>query len=121
VRIRSRHTFGRRTIVSRWTVRCRRTCGIRAYFPTWGSAIVAVRRDGRRVRLDGASQVRLGAVRRVRLGGYRISRLRGPRGGRLFAAPVKTEPTNPKPGPSLAVQVRRRGLVRLSAMLEPTG
>jgi hypothetical protein len=121
VRIRSRHTFGRRTIVSRWTVRCRRTCGIRAYFPTWGSAIVAVRRDGRRVRLDGARQVRLGAVRRVRLGGYRISRLRGPRGGRLFAAPVKTEPTNPKPGPSLAVQVRRRGLVRLSAMLEPTG
>jgi len=121
VRVQSRHTFRRKTIAGAWSVRCRHMCRIRAYFPTWGSAIVAVMRDGRRVRLDGATQVRLGAVRRVRLGGYRVTHLGGPPRARLFAVPVKTEPTNPRPGPSLAVQLTRRGLVRLSAVLEPTG
>ena len=121
VRVQSRHTFRRRTIAGAWTVRCRGRCRIRAHFPTWGGAIVAIMRDGRRVRLDGARQVRLGAVRRIRLGGYRVTGLVGPRGARLFAVPVRTEPTNPRPGPSLAVQMTRRGRVRLSAVLEPTG
>jgi hypothetical protein len=121
VRVQSRHTFRRKTITSKWTVRCPHACRIRAHFPTWGGAIVAVMRDGRRVRLDGPKQVRLSAVRRVRLGGYRVTRLRGPRGARLFAVHVKTEPTNPRPGPSLTAQLTRRGRVRLSAVLEPTG
>ncbi len=130
VRVESRHTFRRTTIANRWTVSCRRLCPpdrVRAFFPTWHAPIVAVLRGGRHVRLGtGAprARVRLGDVVRVSLGGYRIRRLTGPPDATLFAVPVSAEPTNPRPEPSLVVQLterRRFHAVRLAAVIEPGG
>jgi hypothetical protein len=126
LRIEARHVFRRTTIASRWHVRCRRLCPpdrVRAHFPTWADAIEVVLRDGRRVRL-GRDPVRLADVDHVGLGGYRIARISGPPGATLFAVPVRGEPTNPTPGPSLVVQLtarRRFGAVTLAAALEPLG
>jgi hypothetical protein len=128
VHVESRHTFRRATIANRWTVSCRRLCPpdrVRAFFPTWNESIVAVLRDGHSVRLGidaPRERVPVAAVDHVRLGGYRIARLSGPPGAVLFAVPVSSEPTNPKPQPSLVVQLTERRAfhaVRLAAVLEP--
>jgi hypothetical protein len=128
VRVLSRHTFRRASIANRWSVGCPRACPayrVRAYFPTWDAPIVAVLRNGHGVRLGvdaPRARVRLGDVDHVRLGGYRIARLSGPPGATLFAVPVAAEPTNPRPQPSLAVQLTERRpfrSVRLAAELAP--
>jgi hypothetical protein len=128
VQVQSRHTFRRATIANRWTVGCRRVCPpyrVRAFFPTWDGPIVAILRNGHGVRLGidaPRERVRLGHVDHVRLGGYRITRLSGPPDAMLFAVPVQAEATNPRPQPSLAVQLtERRGFrsVRLALVLEP--
>ncbi len=130
VRVESRHTFRRATIANRWTVGCRRLCPadrVRAFFPTWSETIVAVLRNGHRVRLGidaPRARVPLAAVDHVRLGGYRIARLSGPPGAMLFAVPASSERTNPKPQPSLAVQLTERRpfhAVRLAAVIKPLG
>jgi hypothetical protein len=128
VRVLSRHTFRRTTIANRWSVGCPRTCPayrVRAFFPTWDGPIVAVLRNGHEVRLGidaPRRRVRLGDVRHIRLGGYRIAHLSGPPSATLFAVPVAAERTNPRPQPSLVVQVTERRpfrSVRLAAALEP--
>jgi len=128
VRVESRHTFRRATIANRWTVGCRRLCPadrVRAFFPTWSESIVAVLRNGHRVRLGTDApreRVPLAAVDHVLLGGYRIARLSGPPGATLFAVPVSSEHTNPKPQPSLVVQLTERRAfhaVRLATVIEP--
>jgi hypothetical protein len=128
VQVQSRHTFRRATIANRWSAVCRRLCPayrVRAFFPTWESPIVAVLRNGHDVRLGieaPRERVRLGDVDHVRLGGYRIARLSGPPDAMLFAVPVQSEPTNPRPQPSLVVQMterRRFHAVRLAAVVEP--
>jgi hypothetical protein len=130
VRVESRHTFRRATIANRWTIGCRRLCPahrVRAFFPTWGETIVAVLRNGRHVRLGidtPRERVPLAAVDHVRLGGYRIARPSGPPGATLFAVPASPEATNPKPQPTLVVQLTERRpfhTVRLAAVIQPVG
>ncbi|HEX5617773.1 MAG TPA: hypothetical protein VFX51_05110 [Solirubrobacteraceae bacterium] len=120
-RVDSRYVFRRETIAGRWDVRCRRVCArVRAFFPTWSDEIVAVLRSGERVRVD-RTPVAVADVRSVVLGGYRLARLTAPPGATLVAVPVAGEPTNPTPGPSLAVQIRGRPSARVTALVEPLG
>jgi hypothetical protein len=128
VGIESRHTFRHATIANRWAVSCRGMCPpdrVRAFFPTWGDSIVAVLRNGHHVRLGTdapRARVPLAAVDHVRLGGYRVARLTGPPGAMLFAVPAASEPTNPRPQPTMVVQLTERRqfhAVRLAAVLEP--
>jgi hypothetical protein len=65
--------------------------------------------------------VPVAGVREVVLGGYRLARLTAPPGATLVAVPVTGEPTNPTPGPSLAVQIRGRPSARVTALIEPLG
>ena len=121
VRVDTRHVFRRETIASRWDVRCRGACArVRAFFPTWSDEIVAVLRSGERMRV-GRLPLPVANVRHVLLGGYRLTRLTAPPGATLVTVPVRAEPTNPSPEPSLAVQVRDRQSTRITALLEPLG
>jgi hypothetical protein len=110
LRIAAAHRFRPSSITSRWRVSCSRGCGglrVRTYFPTAGrdAAIVAVRRGGTRVGLSPAgARVALASTARVRLGGYTMIPVRWPRGAGLSVVRVRREPTNPRPGPSLAVE-----------------
>ena len=111
---RASHTFRPTAIESRWRVGCRGSCRYRvhAHFPTWGarSVIEAVRRDGSRVRLGPGVRIRLAGVRAIEVGpGYRVVPLRAPRGATLVTLRVARQPTNPDPGPSLRVELVRRG------------
>jgi hypothetical protein len=120
-RVDARHVFRPATIASRWDVRCRRVCTrVRAFFPTWSAAIVAVLRSGERVPVQQAP-IPVADVRQVDLGGYRLARLSAPPGATLATVPVRGEPTNPTPGPSLAVQIRGRRTARIRALIEPLG
>jgi hypothetical protein len=47
-------------------------------------------------------------------------RLSGPPAAQLFAVPVQGEPTNPTPGPSLAIQVSGGRSVHLATAYQPT-
>ena len=126
--VRASHTFRPRAIESRWRVACTGSCRhrVHAHFPTWGSrsAIEAVRRDGSRVRLGPGVRVRLAGVVAVHVGhGYRVVPLAAPRGATLVAVRVERQPTNPNPGPSLRVQLVRRGAFHervLAVRIEPT-
>jgi len=121
VRVDTRHVFRRETIASRWDVRCRSLCPrVRAFFPTWNDEIIAVMRGGERIRV-GRLPLPVANVREVVLGGYRLTRLTAPPGATLVTVPVRAEPTNPSPEPSLAVQVRDRQSTRITALLEPLG
>jgi hypothetical protein len=134
LRIRSIHRFRRTAIESRWRVRCRGRCGryrVRAHFPTWGARarIDAILRDGSSVRLAGpgalpGARVRLTDVAALTLGrGYRLIPLTGPPRATLFAVPVGRQRTNPRPGPSLAIELVARGRLRartLAVRIEPS-
>jgi hypothetical protein len=121
VRVDTRHVFRRETIAGRWDVRCRHLCArVRAFFPTWSAEVVAVLRNGERVHVD-RTPVPVADVRHVVLGGYRLARLTAPSGATLVTVPVRGEPTNPTPGPSLAVQIRNRRSARVTALIEPLG
>ena len=115
VRIRAAHRFRATAIESRWRVACTGPCRyrLRAHFPTWGAGaeIHAVMRDGTRVRLaPGGRRVRLASIEAFELGrGYRVVPLSAPRGARAVAVAVGRQPTNPRPGPSLRVELVRGG------------
>ena len=115
VRIRAAHRFRATAIESRWRVACTGRCRYRAqaHFPTGGAdaEIHAVLRDGTHVRLaPGGSRVRLASVEAFELGrGYRVVPLSAPRGARAVAVAVGRQPTNPRPGPSLRVELVRGG------------
>jgi hypothetical protein len=70
-------------------------------------------------------RIRLAAVAHVDVGrGYRVVPLVAPRGATLVATNVERQPTNPNPGPSLCVELVRRGVFRertLAVRLEPGG
>jgi hypothetical protein len=87
--------------------------------------IEAVRRDGSRVSLAPGVRIRLADVAGVDVGGgYRIVPLRAPRGATLVAVRVGRQPTNPHPGPSLRVEMVRRGAFHertLAVRIEPRG
>src|SRR5262245_51821856 len=89
-----------------------------------GSAIHAVRRDGTRVRLiAGGPRVPLAGVSALELGaGYRVVPMSAPRAATLAAVAVSRQPTDPHPGPSLQVELARRGGFHqrtLAVRLEP--
>lgn len=117
VSVRVAHRFGARTIETRWLVRSdgRAALRVRAHFPTWGKASVVdvIRRDGSVLRLAGpgatGAAVRLGEVARVRLGaaagGYRLLPSAGSRDATLVALPGRPQPSNPSPGPTLAIEL----------------
>jgi hypothetical protein len=53
---------------------------------------------------------------------YRVVPLAAPRDATLVAVAVAPQPTNPRPGPSLRVELRRRGALRageLGVRIEP--
>jgi hypothetical protein len=111
--------FRRATIASRRDVHCVGVCRARAYFPTWSARIEAVLRGDRRVTV-GRDPIALADVARFDLGGYRAT-ITGPPGAVVSAVPVRGEPTNPTPGPSLVVTLPRGRSARLAAVLEPLG
>jgi hypothetical protein len=133
LRVDSAYRFERQTIAARWRVRCSASCDghrVRALFPTSReqAAIAVTLRDGRRIPLAGpgaapAAAVALRDTIAVELGtGYRVTGLRGPAGATLSAVATRPEPTNPSPGPSLAVELAPRGGFHdrtLSASIEP--
>jgi hypothetical protein len=129
IRVRATHRFGAATIESRWRVTCAGRCRyrVRVQFPTpRGAAIDAIRRDGTRVRLKpGGARVRLADVAAVRLGrGYTLVPLSRSRGATLVAVRVRRQATNPRPGPTLRVDLVRRGRFHkrsLGARIVPTG
>jgi hypothetical protein len=121
VRIRATHRFRAATIVSRWRVTCRGRCrfSVRVHFPTWGAAIItAVGRDGMRVPIvPGAARARLADVAALELGrGYRVVLLERPPGATVSAVRVARQPTNPHPGPTLRVELVRRGAFHLRSL-----
>ncbi|HEX5621053.1 MAG TPA: hypothetical protein VFX51_21700 [Solirubrobacteraceae bacterium] len=129
VRINATHRFRAATIVSRWQVTCQGRCRyrVRVHFPTWGAAtITAIRRDGTPLRLEpGASEVPLADVAALELGhGYRLVPLDRARGAVLSAVRVARQPTNPHPGPTLRIELVRRGAFHqrsLAVRIVPTG
>jgi hypothetical protein len=119
LRIGASHRFSRTTIESRWTVTAGSRYRAYAHFPSWGAhtVIEAVRRDGTRVPLTAGVRMRLADVGAVQVGrGYRVVPLRAPRGTVMRAVPVERQRTNPNPGPSLRVEVRRG---ELAVRIEP--
>jgi hypothetical protein len=96
-------------------------------FPTPRAATIeAIRRDGTRVRLrPGGARVRLADVVAVQLGrGYRLVRISASRGATLVAVRVRYQPTNPRPGPTLRVDLVRHGAFHerfVGARIVPTG
>jgi hypothetical protein len=99
---------------------------VRAHFPTWGagSVIEARRRDGTSVRLVPGTRIRLADVDSLGLGtGYHVVPLTASRDATLVAVQVARQPTNPHPGPSLRVELVRRGRFHersLAVRIEPT-
>jgi hypothetical protein len=77
-----------------------------------------MRRDGTRVRLSpGGPRVRLADIAAFELGrGYRVVPVERPGGATVTAARVGRQPTNPRPGPSLRVELTQRG-ARLDSVL----
>ena len=69
--------------------------------------------------------VRLADVDALELGrGYRLGPLERPHGASLSAVRVARQPTNPHPGPTLRVELVRRGgfhLRSLAVRIVPTG
>jgi hypothetical protein len=111
VRIATLHRFRVAAIQTRWSVTCEWACAgarVAVHFPTWGRGahVVAVLRSGQRVRLrHGGPDLRLGDVVRVELAGYDIEPVDGPSDARLALVPARRQPTNPDPGPTLAVRL----------------
>jgi len=129
VRITTTHRFRLRDIEVRWQIRCRRPCRARevdVHFPTWGADAVidAHRRDGshaplmRRAALAGVKRLELGAAD----GGYTVTPLAAPRGAALLLVSTRRQPTDPHPGPTLAIRLAggaRFGTRSLAVRLTP--
>jgi hypothetical protein len=129
VRIRATHRFRAATIVSRWRVTCRGRCHyrVRVHFPTWGAAtIAALRRDGTRVPLvPGGARVRLSDVAAIELRrGYRLEPVERQGGASVRAVGVGRQPREALPGPTLRVELVRRGAFHqrsLAVRIVPAG
>jgi hypothetical protein len=109
--ITTTHRFRAREIEVSWRVRCGRRCGAReveVHLPTWGSDAVidAHRSDGSHGPITGP--VALAGVERLELGaaaGYTVTPLGGPRGAALLPVATVPQPTDPHPGPTLAIRL----------------
>jgi hypothetical protein len=109
LRIATTHRFRARAIDVRWDIRCAGGCGaIDVHLPTWGAdAVIDVhRRDGTHAPLAGAAP--LDGVDRVELGadaGYALTPLTRPSGAVLIPVATAPQPTDPNPGPTLAIRL----------------
>jgi hypothetical protein len=131
LRITTTHRFRASGIDERWDIRCRGACGpytVDVDLPTWGAgaAIEAVQSDGSRVRLaPGGAAIPLADVERLELGGGYTATptLRAP-GAVLLAVATVPQPTDPDPGPTLAIRLAanaRVGAASLGLRLSPRG
>jgi hypothetical protein len=130
LRITTTHRFRSSSIEERWDVRCRGACGpytVDVDLPTWGAgaAIVAVRSDGVRVRLEPGSPIPLADVVVLELGGgYTATPTLQPAGAILLPVATAPEATDPDPGPTLAIRLvanARLTTASLGLRLRPTG
>ncbi|HTE62616.1 MAG TPA: hypothetical protein VK631_19825 [Solirubrobacteraceae bacterium] len=128
LRIATTHRFRARDIDVRWDIRCDGRCGaIEVHLPTWGAdAVIDVHaRDGTHAPLAGA--VPLAGVDRVELGaeaGYAVTPLVRPPGAVLFPVATAPQPTDPNPGPTLAIRLVAGPHVRatsLAVRISPRG
>jgi hypothetical protein len=111
LRITTTHRFRARDVEVRWAVRCRGGCDARevdVHLPTWGAdAVIDVHRlDGGHAPI--AHPVALEDVERVELGaaaGYAVTPLSRPRGATLLPVTTAPQPTDPNPGPTLAIRL----------------
>ena len=124
LRITTTHRFRARDIQVRWEIRCRGGCAGRVvdvHLPTWGAdaAIGVHGRDGTSAAL--ATPVPLTEVDRVGLGavagpgaaaarpgaahGYTVAPLDRPPGATLIPIATAPQPTDPNPGPTLAIRL----------------
>jgi hypothetical protein len=110
LRITTTHRFRARDVAVRWDIRCA-GCGrgeVDVYLPTWGEdAVIDVQRaDGSHAPLAGP--VALADVAGVELGaeaGYAVTPLSRPPGALLLPVATAPQPTDPHPGPTLAIRL----------------
>jgi hypothetical protein len=109
LRISTTHRFRAHDIAVRWDIRCDGRCGtIDVHLPTWGedSLIDVHGRDGSRAPLSGA--LPLAGVARLDLGaeaGYTVTPLNRPPGAVVVPVATAPQPTDPHPGPTLAIRL----------------
>jgi len=126
LRITTTHRFRARDIEIQWEIRCRGRCRGRTvdvHLPTWGAdAVIDVHaRDGTHAPLT--SPVASAGVERVELGaaepgpdaetgalageapGYVATPLSRPPGATLLPVATAPQPTDPNPGPTLAIRL----------------
>jgi hypothetical protein len=109
LRITTTHRFRAHDVAVRWDIRCA-GCGrgeVDVYLPTWGEdAVIDVQRaDGSHAPLAGP--VALADVAGVELGaeaGYAVTPLSRPPGAMLLPVATAPQPTDPHPGPTLAIR-----------------
>jgi hypothetical protein len=123
VTLRVSHRFTRDWIQTSWTAsrragRARFSADV--LFPSWGAAsIVAVLRDGSRVTLD-SRHVALSAVAylwvRSERSGYVVLPMGRPRGATVHTLATSPQSSNPRPGPTAAIQLARHARFSRAAL-----
>lgn len=113
------HRFTASSVETRWWAR--RASGSRratvdVLFPTGsrGATLIAEMRDGTTRRVGGV-RFALRDVARFRVGGYVVVPLSRPRGAMVHALHPSPQPSEPTPGPTLAIQLVRAGHERSAA------
>jgi hypothetical protein len=120
LRITTTHRFRAHDIVVRWDVSCQSRCGtIDVHLPTWGedAAIEVHHRDGSHAPL--AAPVALADVARAELGaeaGYTVTPIGPPPGAILVPVATAPQPTDPHPGPTLAIRLAAGPAVRETSL-----
>jgi hypothetical protein len=120
LRVVTTHRFRAREIEVRWDIRCAGRCGaVDVHLPTWGAdAAIRVRgRDGTTTAPAGA--VPLAGVDRLELGsgaGYTVTPLTRPAGAVLFPVATRPQPTDPDPGPTLAIRLGGGARLRTTSL-----
>jgi hypothetical protein len=123
---RSEYEFLRNQIQAQWTLRAkdRRRHTVEVHFPSWRgdsgtAAVTAVLAGGERVFLGPESVVGLSGVERFEIAsakaGYLVMPVDRPRGAVARVVQSRNQASEPRPGPTLAVQLAHRARVKTSA------
>ncbi len=127
VSVRVSHRFTRDWIQTSWSARRRASAGRARFtadvlFPSWGggtASVVAVLRDGSRVAV-GARRMPLSAVAyfwvRSERSGYVVVPASRPRGATVHTLRTSPQSSDPRPGPTLAIQLARASRFRRTAL-----
>jgi hypothetical protein len=115
------HTFTPRSITTKWAIRgAGRRASVDVLFPSWGrgARIVAVLRDGTRVRVGG-KRISLSRIASFEVASkdatYTVTPLSRPRGATAHLIATRKQSSAPDPGPSLGVQLARGTAVRVKS------